>query len=403
MKRRVLFVDDEPRVLEGLGRGLRSLRADWDLLFAESGAMGLEVLAREQVDIVVSDMRMPEMDGLQFLTEVKNRHPLVIRMILSGQADEKLIMRSVGITHQYLSKPCTPEDLISTITRAASLHGILADEKLGLLVSQMESLPSLPALYAEILEELQSPNASITRISEIVSQDPGMTARILQLVNSPFFGIRRSITNPSEAVAYLGIDTIQSLALSVQAFSRFDVGSVPGFSIEQIWQHSLNVAAIARRIFQLERKDKTSANEAFTTGLLHDLGTIVLACNLPRHYALVVAYQTRNGCLRRDAELELLGSSHAEVGAYLLGLWGLPDSIIEAIALHHRPGDCLEKQFDLLCVIHAADALAYEIYPAHSAFKGAALDERYLADAGVIGRLANWRQLGAELPGEGNA
>jgi HD-like signal output (HDOD) protein len=173
-----------------------------------------------------------------------------------------------------------------------------------------------------------------------------MTAKILQLVNSPFFGIRWRITNPSAAVAYLGIDTIQSLALSVQAFSRFDVGSVPGFSIEQIWQHSLNVAAIARRIFQLERKDKTIANETFTTGLLHDLGTIVLACNLPRHYALVVAYQTRNGCFRREAELELLGSSHAEVGAYLLGLWGLPDSIIEAIALHHRPADCLEKQFD---------------------------------------------------------
>jgi YesN/AraC family two-component response regulator len=137
MKRRVLFVDDEPRVIEGLGRGLRSLRADWDLLFAESGAQGLEVLAREQVDIVVSDMRMPEMNGLQFLTEVKNRYPLVIRMILSGHADEKLIMRSVGITHQYLSKPCSPEVMISTITRAAGLRSILADEKLGLLISQM--------------------------------------------------------------------------------------------------------------------------------------------------------------------------------------------------------------------------------------------------------------------------
>jgi len=397
MKRRVLFVDDEPMVLEGLGRGLRSLRKDWDLLFAESGAKGLEVLAREPIDIVVSDMRMPEMNGLQFLTEVKSRHPHSIRMILSGYADEKLIMGSVGITHQYLSKPCTPEVLIATITRAASLRGILADEKLGLLVSQMESLPSLPALYVEIIEELWSPDASISRISEIVSKDPGMTAKILQLVNSTFFGIRRRITDPAEAVAYLGIETIQSLALSVQAFSRFDVRSVPGFSIERVWQHSLNVAAIARSIFQLEGRDKTIANEAFTTGLLHDLGMIVLASNIPRHYALVVVHQAGNNCLRHEAELESLGSSHAEVGAYLLGLWGLPDSIIEAIALHHRPGDCHEKQLDLLCVTHVSDALAQEIYPTQLAFKGSSLDERYLSDAGVIGRLASWREQAANL------
>jgi HD-like signal output (HDOD) protein/CheY-like chemotaxis protein len=400
MKPTILFVDDEPMILQAMRRALHGLRGSWNMLFAGSGKEGLEIMEREQIHIVISDMKMPEMSGLQFLTEAKRRYPQVIRMILSGQADEEQIIRSVGVTHQYLSKPCTNEVLVSTIKQALGLRKILADEKLELLVSQIESLPSLPMLYSKIIDELQSSDVSITRISDIVCRDPGMTTKMLQLVNSPFFGIRRRITNPAEAVAYLGTDVIQALVLSVQVFSCYDAKKVPGFRLEDIWCHSQTVAGIAKKIFQREGRAKTDVDEAFTAGILHDIGMIILANNLPIQYAEIIARQESDRCLRPELELEVFGSTHAEVGAYLLGLWGLPDSIVEATALHHRPSDCQEKKLDLLCAIHVANHLAHSMIPSHSMFKGAVLDEQYLQDAGIIGRLADWSKWSTDLAAE---
>lgn len=384
-------------ILHALRRALHGFRGDWNMFFANSGMEGLEILAREQVHIVISDMKMPEMSGLQFLTEVKKRYPQVIRMILSGQADEEQIIRSVGITHQYLSKPCPNETLVSTINQALDLRRILADEKLELLVSQIESLPSLPTLYTSIIQELQSPNVSIQKISDIVSQDPGMTTKILQLVNSPFFGVRRQITNPAEAVAYLGTDILQALVLSVKVFSSFDDKKVPGFNLEYLWNHSQMTAGIAKKIWQLEGKSKTEIDEAFTAGILHDLGMIILASNLPDRYEEVLARQKCEGSLRTATEMNLLSSTHAEIGAYLLGLWGLPDGIVKAVALHHRPGDCPEKKNDLLCLIHVANHIAHSLVTVHAGFLGSELDEPYLREVGAWNRLPDWIRLSTGL------
>jgi putative nucleotidyltransferase with HDIG domain len=399
VRRRILFVDDQPELLNGLGGMLSELGADWDLRLTTSGTEGLALLDREQVDVVVCGMLSQEMNDLQFLTEVRNRHPHVIRMILSARSDEKPVMRSVGMAHQFLPKPCSPEIMISTIARALDLRQLLTDEKLKVLVSQMKSLPSLPELYGEMMKELQSPDASIARIAEIISQDPGMTAKIFQLVNSPFFGIRRRITEMAAAIAFLGLDTVQWLALSVQAFAQFETSKVPDFSVEQVWRHSLTVAAIARGIACMEF-DKTMADDAFCAGLLHDIGMVILASNLPEQYAEVIAQQKAKGAFRSEVENEFLGSTHAEVGAYLLGLWGLPDAIVQAVALHHRPRDGHEKKVGLLCLIHVADALAYGFHPPHSVFRGAPLDEQYVIDTGVSAKLAAWRDQGFDFTQE---
>jgi putative nucleotidyltransferase with HDIG domain len=399
MRRRILFVDDQPKFLDGLRQTLSEQVTGWDLMFATSGLEGLAILDREHVDVVVSGMLTPEMNALQFLTEVRNKHPYVIRIILSAQSDETPVMRSVGMAHQFLPKPCGPEILISTITRAFDLRQLLADERLKLLISQMKSLPSLPWLYAEIIRESQSPDASIAKIAKIISEDPGMTAKILQLVNSPFFGIRRRVTDMTAAVAFLGLDTVQWLALSVQAFAQFEMSRMLDFSVDQVWRHSLTVAAIARGIACLEY-DKTMADDAFCAGLLHDIGMMILASSLPEQYAQVIARQKSKGTFRSEIELELLGTTHAEVGAYLLGLWGLPDAIVQAVALHHRPRDGPEKKIGLLCFIHVADALAYGFHPPHSVFRGAPLDEQYVTDTGVNTRLAAWREQGFDFAQE---
>ena len=236
MKKRILFVDDEPKILEGLQRTLRSMRQEWEMQFAGSGQEALECLSKEPFDVVVSDMRMPGMDGAQLLKEVMRLYPQIARIILSGHSDQEIVLKSVRIAHQYLAKPCEAETLKSVVTRTCALRELLADDAVRRMVSNMDSIPSLPSLYAEIMEEIQSPNASIQRVGKIISKDMGMTTKILQLVNSAFFGLRRHVSSPSQAVSLLGLDTIRALVLSVHIFTHFDSqkasGSLPGEGVE---------------------------------------------------------------------------------------------------------------------------------------------------------------------------
>lgn len=208
MKLSVLFVDDEPHVLQGLQRMMRSMRQEWEIITAGGGLEALDLLSRKPVDVVVTDMRMPGMDGTQLLNEIKNSYPQIVRIILSGQSDREMILKSVRPAHQYLAKPCNDEILKSTIERSCWLRDLLADNSLKQLISRIDSLPSLPTLYLEILRELESPYSSMQKIGEIISRDIGMTAKILQMVNSAFFGFRRHIASPAEAAELLGLETI---------------------------------------------------------------------------------------------------------------------------------------------------------------------------------------------------
>ncbi|HTY63250.1 MAG TPA: response regulator [Acidobacteriota bacterium] len=394
MNKRILFVDDEPKVLEGIGRMLRSIRFECDMSFAGSGREAQEILSREAFDLVVSDMRMPEMNGLQLLTEIKTRHPNVIRIILSGDADTQMIMYSVGLAHQYLSKPCEADLLRSTILRSLDLRTLLTNDSIKQVVSRLSVLPSLPSLYLEIVQQLQSTDPSIQRVGEIIAKDPAMTAKILQVVNSAFFGIRRVVSSPKDAAAYLGLDTIQSLVLSLHTFSQFDACRFPGFSIGQIWSHSMVSGHLSKKIMQIENQDKKRASEAFTAGLLHDLGKLLLAANLPEEYAGVLHQAAESGEPLPNAEFKAFGSTHAEIGAYLLGLWGLPNSIVEAVALHHRPEDSADRAFGPLSAVYAANLIEHE----QAGANGPLLEEDspYLAAIGKADRLAEWRQLGEE-------
>jgi len=330
--KKILFVDDEPMVLNGLQRMLRPLRTQWEMTFVESGKKALEVLAATPFDVVVSDMRMPGMDGAQLLTEVKRLYPQIVRLILSGHSDKEMILRSVGPTHQYLAKPCDTETLKNTVARACALRDLLSDEPLKRLVSRMESLPSLPHLYAEIMNELQSPDSSIQKVGEIIAQDVGMTAKILQLVNSAFFGLRRHVSNPSQAASLLGLETVKALVLSSQVFSQFEEKTLTGLRLEALWSHSLAVGALARRICIQQSAPLKVTDDAFLAGLLHDAGKLVLAANVPEHYIQALTLASQRGLHPCDVERGVMGASHAEIGAYLLGLWGLPDPIVEALA-----------------------------------------------------------------------
>ena len=321
------------------------------------GEAALKELSLGSFDVVVSDMRMPHMDGAQLLGEVKERYPQVVRIVLSGHSELETILRSVGPTHQYLAKPCDPDKLKAVITRACALRDLLGDNTLRELASQMSSIPSLPKTYTEIVEELQSPEASIQRIGQIVSKDVGMAAKILQLVNSAFFGLRHNVSDPAQAASFLGVDTIKALVLSVHVFSQLKFADVDGLCLETLWNHSALAGALAKRISAEEGGSEQLRGDALTAGLLHDSGKLILAANLPDRYSEVLKVVRDDGVPLWEAERKHLGATHAELGAYLLGLWGLPDPIVEAVAFHHAPSRCPVEGLTPLLAVHVANAL----------------------------------------------
>jgi HD-like signal output (HDOD) protein len=358
MSKSLLFVDDDVNILDGLRRVFRSERARWDMHFARSGAEALEIMGKIPIDIIISDINMPGMDGIRLLENVMDLHPGTIRMILSGRSDADLIMKAVAVTHQYLSKPCDPEILKSVIAQAEQSKTFLQNENLKNLISKLGALPSVPALFREISKELQSPEASANKIGEIISRDPSIAAKVLQLANSAFFGRRHSVSKITEAVSYLGMKCMAELLLAIQAFAQFQPKSW-AFSIEELWMHSNSTALRAKRIAEEQNASGQTKDDSFTAGLLHDIGQLVLASRLPEEYTEAATRAVKNQTPQWLAEREIFSATHAEVGAYLLAIWGLPNPIVDAAAYHHYPAAIIKNEFCALTAVHAAEALEY--------------------------------------------
>ncbi len=397
MRKKILFVDDELNVLQGLKRMLRVWKDEWDMEFTNSGEEALFILSQSEFDVIVTDIRMPGMSGDVLLERVRRGHPQMVRIVLSGQSDMATIIRSIGLAHQCLSKPCDPELLKTTIMRASALRKILDNDSLKQLINQMKTLPSLPALYIEMVNELRQPDVSFTRLGHIIEQDAGMSAKILQLVNSAYFGIRRNITDPTQAVIYLGIDTLEALVFSVSVFQKFRSAAFPEFSIDDLWHHSVAISSYTKMITRIEDADKKLSNEALMAGVLHDAGKLVFAANLPKHYSEAIKTARNNALPLHEVEQDMFSATHAEVGAYLLGLWGLPDPIVEALAFHHYPDNCVGDSFSPLTAVYVANILAHEnevLDIEHSPYK---INLDYLAQFGLADRVDLWRSKCAEL------
>ena len=402
--KRVLFVDDEPMLLQGLQRMLRPLRCEWDMRFVAGGFQAIEELAREAADVVVTDLRMPEMTGAELLSQVRQLYPGTVRIVLSGQASRESVLQSVRVAHRQLSKPCDAETLKFNINQASQLRGLLKSTPLMRLVTRLESVPSLPATYVQIEDELAMPEPSVKRISEIIARDMGMTAKVLQMINSGLFGLRNRVDSVAQAVALLGLETIQSLVLTIHVFSKFNPNLLHALGIEGIWSHSQAVSELARRITVLqvsregELADRKLPEQAGIAGLLHDVGKLIIAKALPFDFKKLQMMRETTRVPLWQAERAQLGTTHEEVGAYLLGLWGLPDVIVEAVAWHHRPAETQYCTLSPLAAVHVANALLHQKQTACSS-SGVVddLDTTFLERAGLIGYLSAWEALRDEV------
>jgi HD-like signal output (HDOD) protein len=393
LKLRILFVDDEQNILDGLRRMLRPLSSQWDMAFVQNGPEALTCLGRCAFDVLVTDMRMPGMDGAHLLAEVQRRFPDVVRIVLTGQCDCEAAMRSVSLAHRVLTKPCEPEVLKATIARVLSLRALLQSAELQRLLSQLQTIPTLPSLHAEVLRELDAPEPSLVRVAEIISQDLGMTAKIIQVANSALFGIRMPVSSVKQAVSLLGCQNIRLLVLASGVFSLFQSNGLPPFSADAMWQHSLRVSKWAQTIALEAGAHGSVIPHATLAGLLHDVGRLVLIANLPAAYEAIVHQAKQTGKPLCEVERSVLGATHAEVGAYVLGLWGFPEPIVEAVAWHHTPSACADELFSALTAVHAADTLLAQEWEAQTGLVEAPPDSDYLKRLGLARRMDEWREI----------
>ena len=354
-----LFVDDDPSLLAGLRRSLRRKTRDWDIRFAESGQEALELLNITPADVVISDMRMPKMNGVELLDEVKERYPNTVRFVLSGFSDKKMILNSVGLTHQFFAKPCDPEHLIQAVIYSNSLYKHLNSSHIQRIVCGTKNLPTPPETYNRINSELRREDPSVERISEIVKQDSAISAKILQLVNSAFFGIGGSVADISQATMYLGIENLKSLVLVVGLGNENFKKINQNFPIELYTAHSIEVGTLSEKIARALGMAQKETQTAFTAGLLHDIGKLVMATHFLGRYSQKRDFkmQTPDTAHIQDLEDREFGTNHADIGAALIGLWGLPPHVVNAVAFHHKPLKDVSEVISYAGIIHAANAI----------------------------------------------
>jgi len=394
-KKRILFVDDETNIIDGLKRMLRKQQGEWDMSFSSNGEEALAIAQEQPLDVVITDIRMPGMGGDELLEHFVRLWPETARIVLSGHADESTTHRVLNVAHQFLSKPTSADQLQQAVSRACSLQDIIRNKRIREVVAQCDTLPSLPSLYVELQEAAESDTANAQAIGAILSHDIGMSAKILQLVNSSFFGIGRRVSSIEQAVTLLGIVRIKALVLSESVFRQFvPPPGLTDLAMEKLLDRSYLVAELSRQITRVERQSEDRPDQAFMAGLLRDAGILVLVSQQTEAFVGAVREARATGRPLWEVEAERLNVTHAEIGTYILGLWGLPPRIVEAVAYHHTPA---EVNYDGLCAttaVHVADALISELHAsADNDPLGAQLDNEYLERIGLQHRLDHWREL----------
>ncbi len=392
--RRVLFVDDDPAILDGLKNLLRRERKRWEMVFALGGQMALDEIAASPFDVIVSDMRMPGIDGAALLERVKREHPSTARIVLSGHAEREAVMRAVPVAHQFLSKPCDADLLRTVVDRAMRLQDRIASPLIRELVGRIERLPSGPDIYWQLTQCIQRDDTGITDIAAIVERDPAMSTKVLQLVNSAFFGLARPTTSVVRAVGYLGVDLLRSLALTQAVFSA-SKGMPRCFDMERFQARSVLRARIASRIAR-----QSPADVVVTAAMLSSIGELVLALANPTGFAEIEAESRWSKRSRLEVEKEVLGLTQADVGSYLLSLWGLPLAITEAVAFHLEPSALGQREpgnssavDDTIVALHVAHGLLSD-----NAGSDMGLDLDYVGRVRGLAELPSWKALAqAEL------
>jgi len=391
---RILFVDDDAMILRGLRRSVDEFSEEWEVDFALSGQEALNKLVQHPFDAVVADMHMPGMDGIQLLNTVSRQMPEVMRFVFSGNTNDVQIMKSTRLVHQMIPKPSDMGKIYGIVERACRLRDMLSDPHLLRVITGIKTLPSVPLLYNKLVKELQSEDASSQVVGDIIAQDAAMTAKILQLVNSAFFGLSDNVSSPQRAVTLLGLNTIKALVLGIQVFSEFQGRKGLPVSVDTIWKHSLRVSSLALSIAKQINLSPQEREDVCVAGVLHDIG-ILLYFKIP--YLTPRSFFPRNDLISTEAEYQVLGTSHAEMGGYLLGIWGLPITIVEAVGFHHTPWQQISTNTSIVDVLYVANGLLNMCLHEKEVAYANYLDMDYMRQNGLSVYLDEWLAMANDL------
>jgi HD-like signal output (HDOD) protein len=391
-ERRILIADADERAMEVFRQALGS---DWIIVGAATGPVAQAEMQRQPCDVVVADIDLPEGTGADLLDNIRGTHPAAIRFLAASEDKKQRAIGHVTGGAQFLAKPFDLSTLKNTVERRLAADLYIVNNSMRELVGRIRAFPTIPSLYLEVVNALNSPDATTGEVGAIVAKDMAMTTQLLQMLNSALFSLPRTVTDPSEAVGLLGFETVKSLVMSVKLRNQYDKIKPVYFSIDAVWRHSTVVARLAKELALLETGDSTVAASAFTAGLLHDLGKIILATNFDGQYHGAHAIARKNQAPLCDVESDIFGADHGQIAGYLLSLWGMPAEVIQATAWHHRPGRSTDKSFCALTAIHVANALEHENNPDPDGLPVSMIDKFYLQEIGLEHRLPDWcRALG---------
>jgi HD-like signal output (HDOD) protein len=394
VRRHALFLSGSADHRLAFEQALESRRSRWTVRSVGTVESALQVLASRTFEAVVVETGFAHINPVAFLNEVAKTYPAAVRFVRSVAADEPLPTGFHAETPQRLAGHLSSETVEQALERTFLLKAWIASPAIRSLVPQLKSVPAVPSLYARVVAALRSPDASLEGVADLIAQDPVMTARMLQVANSAYFALAEPVVRAVDAVIFLGSERTKALILAGHVFSEFEGSACPGYSFEHEWRHSLEVASFAQTITRMETADTRLADQAFVAGLLHDVGKCLLAANVPQRYAEVLSRARAEGQSLVEIESGAFGTTHAELGGCLLGLWGLPQGVIEAVAWHHFPARSSDRRFTLLTAVHMANALAYEAHPPGSGLTGTGVvaDGDYLRSLDLADRRNRWRE-----------
>jgi HD-like signal output (HDOD) protein len=386
----ILVVNADPAALAEFGRALGK---EWKVTLVAGSTAALTRMASHRCDIIVADVDLPEISGVQLLDRVKADYPKIIRILMVTEEERERRTAEVQGSHLILTKPCDHAILRGAVERALAINVWLTNDGLRELVGRLRTFPIVPSLYLEVVNALKTQHATTAEVGAIIAKDMSMMTKLLQVTNSACFGLQRKINDPVEAVGILGFETVKSMVMTLKLMSQYDKVKPVYFSIDRLWRHSTEVGKIARRVALAQTNDAVLAETAFTAGLMHDLGKLILASNFDEQYSGAQNLARKQQIPLEEVEKDIFGASHGVLGAYLLGLWGMPLDLVECAAFHHDPSASRAKRFTPLTAVHVANVLFYEVKPDKDGYVAPQLDEAYLAGLGLTEQLPKWREI----------
>lgn len=358
MRRNILFIDDQPEEAEIL-KNIFAGNSKYNLIFTSDQDEFFKIIRESEISIVFSDLHMPFKNGIELLRSIKEHYPHIIRVLFSNNLERNLSAEAAQVSHLTLLKPFQSEKIFEILDRTEILRKYVDDNILSTLINGMSELPTLPDTYMKLDQALAEESISLQRIAEIISHDISFTTKILKIVNSSFFGLAKQVTETIQAVNFLGRNILKSLMLFHQLSVKYTLDKNLQKYFEQLWLHGNKVGRFAKEVIH-----KTLGNEvemmedAYIAGLLHDIGKVVLL-ELKDYPAKVFTLMEDEHIRYSQAEYKLYQTSHAEVGAYFLALWGLPERIINAVFCHKKDIDPENTHFTFEKAVMIGNMLAH--------------------------------------------